>query len=419
MKRCSGIMIITSLVIIMAAGTVFAGAFRIPESGAAAMAQGNAFVGQADDPSAVHHNVAGITGLEGNQFMAGLNVITPDSEFEGVGAKKETFYPPYLFYTNHLGDGDWWLGFGVNSPFGLGTEWDNTASFNASFIGTFGIPIVTKTTLEIAKIAPVLAYKVNEKFSIGFGPEYYDVLSVEYNGGGVNTVSGAQAYTMKGDGDGYGFTLGGLYQASETLRVGLSYHSGVTTKLSGDAVNLPRNSSAVLPYTGKAKLDLNIPDTYAIGINYRASETFSFNVDLDFTQWSDYDKLVFKEPDGTEIRTVTKNYEDVMATRLGGSYYVDDNWTIRFGYLTEPSPVPESTYDPRLPDADATAISVGAGYDAGSWAVNFAYMALSKDDRNVKSDVLAALAGFGLDTIYDGKYKTSVSLLSADVTFRF
>jgi len=414
MKRCLIILTVLSMVLVLAAGTAFAGAFRIPESGAAAMAQGNAFVGQADDPSAVHHNPGAITGLEGTQFMSGLTIITPDSEFNGVGAKKETFYPPYLFYTNHLGEGNWWLGIGVNSPFGLATEWGNTAGFNATFISAYGIPVITKTELEIAKIAPVLAYKVNDKFSVGFGPEYYDVLSVEYNGGGVNTVTGAQAYTMKGDGDGYGFTFGGLYQASETVRIGLSYHSGVTAKLSGDAVNLPRNSSTVAPYTGKTKLDLSIPDTYAIGINYRASETFSINLDLDFTQWSDYAKLVFKEPDGTEIRTITKGYDDVMALRLGGSYYVDNNWTIRFGYLTEPTPVIESTFDPRLPDADATAISVGAGYDAGSWATNFAYMALSKDDRVVDSDVPASLP-----TLYDGTYKTSVNLFSADVTFRF
>ncbi len=413
MKGCFRIVFIASLVTVMAAGTAMAGSFRIPESGAAAMAQGNAFVGQADDPSAVHHNVAGITGLEGNQFMAGLTVITPESEFKSVGMKDQTFYPPYLFYTNHLGDGDWWLGFGVNSPFGLGTDWDNTAPFNVTFIGAFGIPVTTKTELEIAKIAPVLAYKVNDKFSIGFGPEYYNVLSVEYNGGGL-PLGVPTPFSLKGDGDGYGFTVGGLYQASDVLRIGLSYHSGVTAKLSGDAVSLPGNTTADAAYTGRAKLDLNIPDTYAIGINYLASDQFSINVDLDFTQWSDYDKLVFKTAAGVEQLTVDKNYDNVMAWRLGGSYYVDDNWTIRFGYLAEPTPVIESTFDPRLPDADATAISVGGGYDAGSWAINGAYMALTKDDRTVDSDVPSTLP-----TLYDGAYKTTISLLSADITFRF
>ncbi|MFV1956404.1 MAG: OmpP1/FadL family transporter [bacterium] len=416
MKKCFIILTVFSLVLILAAGTAFAGAFRIPESGAAAMAQGNAFVGQADDPSAVHHNPGAITGLEGNQFMSGLNIISPESEFEGVDMKKETFYVPYLFYTNHLGEGDWWLGFGVNAPFGLGTEWDSSAAFNAFFRGITPlnpVDIVTKTSLEIVKISPVAAYRVNDNFSVGFGPEYYYVKEVIYNGGSSDGAGTGWEYTMDGDGNGLGFTFGSLYQATDALRIGFSYHSGVTAELSGDAAGLPETSGA--PYTGKASVDLNIPDTYAVGINYRASEKFSFNVDLDFTQWSDYDKLVFKRPDGSVIRTITKNYEDVMATRLGGSYYVDNNWTVRVGYFTEPTPVPESTFDPRLPDADATAISVGAGYDAGSWATNFAYMAVSKDDRDVNSDEPNPL----IDTIYDGVYKTSIRLISADVTFRF
>jgi len=415
MKKCFIILTVFALALVLAAGTAFAGAFRIPESGAAAMAQGNAFVGQADDPSAVHHNPGAITGLEGAQLMSGLTIISPESEFDGVDMKKETFYVPYLFYTNHLGEGDWWLGFGINAPYGLGTEWKSDAGFNVTFRALNPInpvDVVTKTSLEIVKIAPVAAYRVNDNFSVGFGPEYYHVKEVIYNGGGTNLAGTGWNYTMEGDGNGLGFTLGSLYQASDALRIGFSYHSGATAELSGDADGLPNTVGA--PYVGRASVDLNIPESYAVGINYRTSEKFSFNVDLDFTQWSDYDKLVFKEPDGTVIRTITKNYDDVMATRLGGSYYVDDNWTIRFGYLTEPTPVIEGTFDPRLPDADATAISVGAGYDAGSWATNFAYMAVSKDDRDVDSDEPSALP-----TLYDGVYKTKISLISADVTFRF
>jgi thiamine monophosphate synthase len=44
---------------------------RIQGQGAAASAMGNAFAAQADDPSALHYNPAGMTQLQGSQLMAG------------------------------------------------------------------------------------------------------------------------------------------------------------------------------------------------------------------------------------------------------------------------------------------------------------------------------------------------------------
>ena len=64
-----------------------AGAFRIPEAGTPAMGQANAFVGQADDPSAVHHNAAGIVYLDDTQVMLGMNVVSPESSFTNLAAE--------------------------------------------------------------------------------------------------------------------------------------------------------------------------------------------------------------------------------------------------------------------------------------------------------------------------------------------
>jgi len=410
MKRNLTIILVAAAMLMLAAGPAMAGAFRIPEASATAMGQGNAFVGQADEPSAVHHNPAGITGLEGIQIQAGLTIVTPESEFEGESAKDNTFYPPYFFYANQISDSDWFLGFGINAPFGLGTEWEDNVSFNAN--PPWASPWVTETTLEIAKIAPVVAYRVSEQFSLGIGPEYYDVQKVVYAGGATAVPSTVNfTYSMEGDGDGLGFVLAGMYEASESLRVGLTWHSGVTAELSGDAIRLP---TAGLPYTGKASLDLNLPDTMALGFHYMISDAFTVNLDLDQTMWSDYDKLEFKDSSGSTIRIINKDYEDVLAIRIGGQYKLNEKWTLRAGFHMEPTPVIEETFDPRLPDADATSITVGAGYDVGSYAINFAYMAVSKDDRTVNTDEPSPAL-----PIYDGKYKSSIDLIAIDAIFRF
>src|SRR5215217_3775912 len=50
---------------------VFAQVPRIQGQGTAASGMGNAFSAQADDPSALHYNPAGMTQLHGVQVMAG------------------------------------------------------------------------------------------------------------------------------------------------------------------------------------------------------------------------------------------------------------------------------------------------------------------------------------------------------------
>jgi long-chain fatty acid transport protein len=410
MKRNLTLILVAAAMLMLAAGPAMAGAFRIPEASATALGQGNAFVGQADEPSAVHFNPAAITGLEGIQIQAGVIQVSPESEFEGESAKDQTFYPPFVFYANQISDSDWFLGFGVSAPFGLGTEWEDNVSFNNPL--AWGSPWVTETTLEIAKIAPVVAYKVSDQFSIGIGPEYYDVQNVVYAGGATAVPSTVNfTYSMEGDGDGLGYVLSGLYQATDSLRVGFTWHSGVTAELKGDAIRLP---TAGLPYSGKASLDLNLPDTMALGFHYVISDAFTVNLDLDQTMWSDYDKLEFKDSGGSIIRTINKDYDDVLAIRVGGQYKLNEKWTLRAGFHTEPTPVIEETFDPRLPDADATSITIGAGYDVGSYAINFAYMALSKDDRTVDTDEPSPLL-----PIFDGEYKSSVDLISVDAIFRF
>jgi long-subunit fatty acid transport protein len=54
---------------------VYAGGFAIDEQGAAAMGRANAFSAQADDPSALFYNPAGIGQLEGTEISVGTTFI--------------------------------------------------------------------------------------------------------------------------------------------------------------------------------------------------------------------------------------------------------------------------------------------------------------------------------------------------------
>lgn len=105
----------------------YSNGFQINEQGAKALGMGGAFVAQADDPSAVYFNPAGITQLEKFQFSIGISPITPSATFKSdqtgkdTDAKKQTFYIPNFYATLKMTD-SLSFGLGAFSNFGLATE---------------------------------------------------------------------------------------------------------------------------------------------------------------------------------------------------------------------------------------------------------------------------------------------------------
>src|SRR5581483_1118627 len=65
------------------ADSVFAGGIEVPMQSARASAQADAFTAQADDPSAIFYNPAGLTQLHGTNISAGAYYLQPEFHFSG------------------------------------------------------------------------------------------------------------------------------------------------------------------------------------------------------------------------------------------------------------------------------------------------------------------------------------------------
>ncbi|HEX9154749.1 MAG TPA: outer membrane protein transport protein, partial [Nitrospira sp.] len=152
---------------------------RIQGQGTAASGMGNAFSAQADDPSAMHYNPAGMTQLSGVQFMAGLlfaggttNFTSSNPPTAGVNATGDRngslAWPPpgHTYLTANLKDlgvtalGDLTVGIGVTVPFGSLTRWPDDGPFRNT---------VTFNTLPLLDIKPTVAYQLTNDLSVGLG----------------------------------------------------------------------------------------------------------------------------------------------------------------------------------------------------------------------------------------------------------
>ena len=195
--------------------------------GTAASAMGNAFSAQADDPSALHYNPAGMTQLRGVEFMTGVLLSGGTTSFTSPTGATATgdrsgsvAWPPpgHLYLTANLKDlgvtalGDLTAGIGVTVPFGSLTRWPNDGPFRTA---------TTFNSLPLLDIKPTLAYKLTEDLSIGLGADIYTFSGLFGEGhveresvwpGGGGIPAGAQV-ELFGSNTAAGFNASLLYTA--------------------------------------------------------------------------------------------------------------------------------------------------------------------------------------------------------------
>ena len=200
-------------------------AFRLLNQGAAAAGQGGAFAAQADDPSAIYYNPAGITQLRGVQmytgamFVGGTTQFTSPSGAEATGpfAGSVAFPPPMTLYvTANLPDigitklGDLAVGLGVISRFGLVTSYPDNGPFSTA---------VTSAALPLIDIKPTLAYRISDRLSIGLGADIYTFapflgqgqFELQFNWPGGGGIPQGVPVELNGTGTAAGFSGGLLY----------------------------------------------------------------------------------------------------------------------------------------------------------------------------------------------------------------
>ncbi|MGB6410524.1 MAG: outer membrane protein transport protein, partial [Candidatus Deferrimicrobiaceae bacterium] len=222
------------VVLLFSATSAMAGGFRLPEAGAKAMGMGFAFTAQADDPSAIYFNPAGIVQLEGDNLMVGMTYIKANGgSFSGItpltgGAsvsetqKDLDFFVPNAYFTSKASP-NFAYGVGIFSPFGLGQEYENrnTSIFRSQ---------ITKIDLKTLVVNPTVAYKVNDLLSIGAGIDFmYGKAKLSRTPVGIDSATGFPANLYNGDLDGdgtaWGFNLGMLVTPIKQLKIGVAFRS--------------------------------------------------------------------------------------------------------------------------------------------------------------------------------------------------
>lgn len=343
-----------------------AAAFQLWEQNASGL--GNAYAGSAavaDNASTVFFNPAGLTQLTGFQFSAGVTAVGPSYKFRNDGSTGTGSNGgdaggwhgvPNLYLSGRLTD-NLSLGFGVSAPFGLATEYDSAWIGRAQAI---------KSEIRTVNFNPSVAYRVNDKVSLGFGVNYQKI-DAEL----TNSLS-----RLKGDDSAWGWNVGALFTLSPAMRVGLSYRSSMKYTLEG-------TMNGTIP----VKADVELPDTAILSVWQQVSDRWEAMGDLSYTRWNTLRSLnVVSRASGATLGTEQFNYDNSWRVAWGAAYKASDAAKLKFGIAYDRTPVRDADRSARVPDNSRLWLSLGGQWNAGRYGkvdVGYSYLYVRDPDINM------------------------------------
>ena len=366
---------------LLAASQVNAAGFQVSEHSASGL--GRAFAGEAaigDNAAALARNPAIMATFDKAALSIAGSYVAPNVDITGPEAKDSAKdvapaqFVPAAYYIHPINDK---VAFGLvlNTNYGTGTEYEDDY-VNGSAAGT--------THIVTMNFNPNISYRINDQFSVGAGASFvYATAELERNAGiALGPIKPSTLVAkMEGDGYGFGWNVGALYEINENNRLGISYKAKVGVDLEGEYTGL---SSSMKEVDGT--LDINLPSILEISGYHKLTDQFAVSYSWLYSTWSDFGDIVGKGAEcndpvaGPGICLEKKeDYDDQSRYAIGGEYYASEDLTIRVGYAFDEQ-AGESTLS--IPDTDRSWYTAGLTYRT-SPALSFDFAVAYIDAKEV------------------------------------
>ncbi|WP_300673120.1 outer membrane protein transport protein [Desulfoluna sp.] len=339
--------------------------------GSRATAMGSAVSASPSPVFAPYHNPAGLSRAEAPALAAGVLTTTPDIEVtdytvpqicDGANFSDTTgtLIIPHLGFAMPVSE-KFSAGIALYAPWGMHVNWDKNPAVNPGAFNNY------EAYYQRVAITPALAYKINNKLSVGAG------VSFGRSETGAEFIHASHKVPFEAklvDDFNISYNLGTLYQATDRLSFGLTYRSRTQVDLEGD---LKVNGSK----KANVSLDYDHPEQVQGGIAYRLGDQKNLLVEADaiWTRWGiNKEQVEILTPDtfGTSPLIVPRHWENTTKYSLGMEWTINPTVTLRGGYLWDPTPVPDESLDFIWPDGDKHTLSLGAGFTVGSFTLDIA-----------------------------------------------
>jgi long-chain fatty acid transport protein len=420
------------------ASSGLANGLNLNSLGTRALGMGGAFVGVADDFSAIFWNPAGagffktrVLGFYGTDILptgtyrfdrpspAGMTTVVDarTNRHHYLGGLGAYFHPvsPNVV-----------LGLGVYTPSGIGADWNGAAFAPLAAGKTYD----WNSLVGMVSISPLVAWRVGDRVSVG--------ATLNFNRGkfGLNMYAGETPlpvapysfdlgqYQESLGGWGFGATFGVLARPSDAVSLGVTLRTPSTITLKGDATifNLPLLG---YPETSEAERTVAWPLWLGAGIGVRPVRALLLSADVQWTQWSKIKTIEtsYRDPVWRVLMAASGRDEmamfwsDKMQVRFGAEYTASPALALRAGYYSDPSPTPDRTLNVLLPSFDFNVLTAGLGYTMGGLQLDFGIEFLMGKDRSV--DLLKTMTDPEWEAATPGVFGMRLVVPNLSVSYRF
>ena len=285
-------------------------------------------------------NPAGMTRLEGSHKTLQGILVYSFAEFEVDedqtsvdGGDPDTDNSPIIipgfYYTRQLND-EWWFGISANIPSGFGSDYGD------DWAGRY---YSDQYTLVYVGLNPSLAYRLNDKWSLGLGANInytYSLSENSVNTPGSDTPDGRAEF--EGDGFAFGGSVSALYELNDRTRFGIVYSSEVSTDVDGElkvkGASLPPQLNAV--GSGNQKADITVenilPQRLQAGLYHEFSSGNYLTIDGAWIDFSEFATGAVTIQDSVEVAP-EGIYDDIWAINAGYGVPLGNGRTLKFGAL--------------------------------------------------------------------------------------
>jgi long-chain fatty acid transport protein len=426
--------VLAAMVLAPTAG--FSLGFRLADMDAYATGRANAFTATADNASAIYYNPAGITQLDELSVRLGAYGIGIEDTFEAEAEAAEDLETanelqgtPSLYVAYHPGKEPIAMGIGVYSPYGLGNEWPEEAPFRN--IGLRG-------RIAYVTVNPVVALQVSRTFSVAAG------FTVNYAQARLEQGIQSQPdnFKFKGDGTAYGFTLGALWQPLPQHSFGIKYHSATEVTFSGHSKAKLSDQQRAAIREGNAQIrkvrhdfgpfadsilrsvgapteeiaegfpeedadaEVQFPQFIIVGYSFRPTPEWNFEINVDWTDWDSLNTVTLQQRSGRI--DLPFNYTSSFFWEFGVTRSFQNGFHVSSGYIYSENSVPESQFNPVVPDSDRHLFTVGIGQKLARYSWDLAYQFGYGPERTINNEGPA-----------DGEYRFLSHALTVSLGYNF